>query len=942
MKKLLVSLLSLLCVATTWAGPTDLPEITTDLNNPIYYTIYNTRSGEPGGLIYYAGDEVGLKDGNCTSFTLEDKYQFFFTGTHDALYVHNKATNKKLASVSSWTEAGTVWAVGVSPMGGGLAFGPQGGLNGNSCWNDKNYATNANTSDFTTWTASDAGSIFVVESVSKFTIPETGNFYTIECPLFENVQGVKKGLYVKEDGALVWGTVDLTNKNHYWVPTVDAANSTIALKNLGTGKYINGTNMSDAIANATLKALGNNQFNIIANGTTVHANGHGGGVNASGNIVSWEGGRNSASAWSFVEQANPDAAVPVIIKYSFTYGGETKYTQETATIVGQQYPAFTVSFPFGVTATKPEGIISDEGIIEGVKTVEVALSVNLPFVPAASNTEINKWYYIQMHSSVGYSKYIQNMDTYIEWLDTDIDATDKDSYTWAFVGNPFDGFKLVNMKAGINKAVNTNGSDTPTVGDYETGVIWEIKNSRTNNDSEHFCFKFPGGKYMNAQSGKVAFWSDNDQGSTMWVTERNFAITADLEELVEKASAITDGTTGTTVGYYTQASLEVLQAAIDEANAAIGGEPTQDKVNELEAKITNAMAALKIVLPEEGKFYNIVSAHTGDRAGKQIYVSDDAGLKFDTPTGKNIANVFQFVPVEGQEDQFYVYNVERGLYISTNKAHATGQQKAEFAITNLAKPITIANMGSENIVKLTPVGGAMIHAQQANSVVVAWDNNDYTSASAWKIVEVEDMTKQLHTLKVGELGYSTIYLAYDAVIPAFEGDNGVYVAEQVNAEGTAMNLKKIEGVLPANTGAIVKAPQGEYEFAYSETAGTETSMLKGSTSDKNIVATANKNHYILSHEEGEVAFFKTTTSVLELDGEYVNIFFNHAFKAYLPIEQGSAARSLVFNFGGETGIHDIESGDLNGGNAEIYDLSGRRVQKAQKGLYIINGKKVVR
>ena len=172
MKKLLVSLLSLLCVATTWAGPTDLPEITTDLNNPIYYTIYNTRSGEPGGLIYYAGDEVGLKDGNCTSFTLEDKYQFFFTGTHDALYVHNKATNKKLASVSSWTAAGTVWAVGVSPMGGGLAFGPQGGLNGNSCWNDKNYATNANTSDFTTWTASDAGSIFVVESVSKFTIPK--------------------------------------------------------------------------------------------------------------------------------------------------------------------------------------------------------------------------------------------------------------------------------------------------------------------------------------------------------------------------------------------------------------------------------------------------------------------------------------------------------------------------------------------------------------------------------------------------------------------------------------------------------------------------------------------------------------------------------------------------------------------------------------------------
>ena len=630
------------------------------------------------------------------------------------------------------------------------------------------------------------------------------------------------------------------------------------------------------------------------------------------------------------------------VNYSFTWKGVEKFTQTATTIVGDEYPAITTTFPFGVSATKPEGTITELDVVDGKVNKTIELELNLPFIPAADNASIEHWYYIQMHSSPSLSKYIQYMDTYIEWLDTDIDAADKDSYTWAFVGNPFDGFKLVNMKAGINKAVNANGSGNPTVGDYETGVIWEIKNSRTNNDSEHFCFKFPGGNYMNAQNGKVAFWYDNDQGSTMWVTERNFAITADLEELVEKASAITDGTTGTTVGYYTQASVEELQAAINEANAVIGGEPTQDKVNELEAKITNAMAALKIVLPEKGKFYNIVSANTSYAAGKQIYVSDDAGLKFDTPTGKNIGNVFQFVPVEDQEDQFYVYNVERGLYLSTNKAHANGQQKAEFAITNLAKPITIANMGSENIVKLTPVGGAMIHAQQANSVVVAWDNNDYTSASAWKIVEVEDMTTQLHTLKVGELGYSTIYLAYDAVIPAFEGDNGVYVAEQVNAEGTAMNLRKIEGVLPANTGAIVKAPQGEYEFAYSEAAGTETSMLKGSTSDKNIVATANKNHYILSHEEGVVAFFKTTTSVLELDGEYVNIFFNHAFKAYLPIEQGSAARSLVFNFGGETGIHDIESGDLNGGNAEIYDLSGRRVQKAQKGLYIINGKKVVR
>ena len=59
-QKLLLFLSVLLTTAGAWAVPTDLPEITTDLNNPIYYTILNTRSKEPGGLMYWAGDDVGM------------------------------------------------------------------------------------------------------------------------------------------------------------------------------------------------------------------------------------------------------------------------------------------------------------------------------------------------------------------------------------------------------------------------------------------------------------------------------------------------------------------------------------------------------------------------------------------------------------------------------------------------------------------------------------------------------------------------------------------------------------------------------------------------------------------------------------------------------------------------------------------------------------------
>jgi hypothetical protein len=41
----------------------------------------------------------------------------------------------------------------------------------------------------------------------------------------------------------------------------------------------------------------------------------------------------------------------------------------------------------------------------------------------------------------------------------------------------------------------------------------------------------------------------------------------------------------------------------------------------------------------------------------------------------------------------------------------------------------------------------------------------------------------------------------------------------------------------------------------------------------------------------------------------------------------------------ETGIGEIVNEDAK---AEIYDMAGRRLQNAHKGIYIINGKKVIK
>ena len=134
------------------------------------------------------------------------------------------------------------------------------------------------------------------------TMPENGKIYFIEAPLFYNVKGVHKALYAGD--APGWKTLNSADKSFYW--QLEVAGSKFAFKNLSTETYLNGTAMSENKVEGGLKNLGQERFNIIISGVTVHANGHDSGNGESGNIVSWGGDANSASAWVFTETVDPD------------------------------------------------------------------------------------------------------------------------------------------------------------------------------------------------------------------------------------------------------------------------------------------------------------------------------------------------------------------------------------------------------------------------------------------------------------------------------------------------------------------------------------------------------------------------------------------------------------------------------------------------------------
>ena len=64
-------------------------------------------------------------------------------------------------------------------------------------------------------------------------------------------------------------------------------------------------------------------------------------------------------------------------------------------------------------------------------------------------------------------------------------------------------------------------------------------------------------------------------------------------------------------------------------------------------------------------------------------------------------------------------------------------------------------------------------------------------------------------------------------------------------------------------------------------------------------------------------------------------------RAYFKIPEGAEAMTLTIEGDSDPmGIYAIENGQLIRSN-EVYDLQGRKVKQPTKGLYIVNGKKII-
>ncbi len=149
-------------------------------------------------------------------------------------------------------------------------------------------------------------------------------------------------------------------------------------------------------------------------------------------------------------------------------------------------------------------------------------------------------------------------------------------------------------------------------------------------------------------------------------------------------------------------------------------------------------------------------------------------------------------------------------------------------------------------------------------------------------------------------------------------------------------LSRVESVAKGEGVLIYSVNGGEATEDIPQAIGlvkAEDNAFVGTLETITVNQTANDyTNYVLSKEENVVGFFKASTSGTRVV----------AGKAYLPVPTAVASKGVTFMF------DDIESGIsiINIHNPEtftegIYNLNGQRISAPQKGVNIINGKKVI-
>lgn len=553
----------------------------------------------------------------------------------------------------------------------------------------------------------------------------------------------------------------------------------------------------------------------------------------------------------------------------------------------------------------------DVTISETNTTIEftATLKENPNFKFTADTTE-PIWYKLKIKDA-NYPTYVADGTPNVTLPTTD--ANDE-TVQWAFIGNPYAGFQIINRAAGTSLVLGSasaasggnNGGNTyvtlaaPGTQTYEKFYAYH-SGLLTNG---FFLFNEEGYAMNQRSTANLAYWTGGyDLGSTFVATEIHEGEML-YYDLIAQLEAINFGTEPGQYNLTVEGTDYTAQVA-----TIISGMKTQGYSDENLAMVQLMLEGVSLNMPGAG-YYRI----KGKTSGMYLAAGLASNNKFAMSTATDASTIFYF---DGNTLVNFGSGMSNGMTASA-WAWVTGDAASavvfQDGLTNGGYAIKSATANFYDN------GDGTASADRGGNVPInASTNTRYTS---WALEKVSTLPLSLNA--VGSDYYATLCVPYDVTLDGAEA-----YTLTVNADKTELDLGEALTTVPAGTPVMLKGTAA----TATATLGTDyVNVPVASTLTGVFYATtvAAETDYFLGQKDGEVGFYKWTGTTLK------------ANRAYLPASAVAAeVKGLKLNFGDTDAIEAIENGQLTTGNEAIYNLAGQRVSKATRGIYVKNGRKVV-
>ena len=504
-----------------------------------------------------------------------------------------------------------------------------------------------------------------------------------------------------------------------------------------------------------------------------------------------------------------------------------------------------------------------------------------------------------------------------------------DKISWA-IYQAGDGFNFIFKNKLNGRYINVNGNpvsgrgnNTQYTTDLNEAVAFGIVDGRNNSYVGEYGISFNGGQLtVYSVDDKYVSYSTGTAHQGGWV---KIVEAPDFAALIAEVNA-TLGMIGTGLGQYTASEANVAAAAAAKEAMQNSGNV---KLNTLNTYKTLTEGAT-LNMPVEGQYFRIA------------YDYGNAGVLYLQSTPSSVKGL-QFTADKGNASVWYYHNGSLYAYtVGTSKnLREHGDDRGLYTTKTTAEFIASTRAKGKYNIKL----GSWLHANSSSGNYYSDHCSGNDCAQHDLILEAVDMRPSTIVSTIGEYEVGTFFANEAVIIPegvtAFVATSEPVMDEtdaQGNAIGTITMNAINDGIIPAQTGVLICGEPADYEFVTSTEAGTavEGNLLKGyagSFEYDNVTLADGYTTYVLTvkNGEGEAGFYKKTSGF--------KVYYN---KAYLQVPTTQLA-NLRIRFGKQEGTTSIDNSQLTIDNAQlvIYDLTGRRVEKMGKGIYIVNGKKVI-